>query len=111
MPIIYSYPLVTSLRKKDTFVITKTHEDDITLDTNSITYEDLRKNIINDSSFIYTQGVPATIWYITHNLNKFPSVTAVNINDVQVFGEVEYIDKNNLNVQFTAGFSGKAYLN
>jgi len=64
-----------------------------------------------DKHFEFTQGVPSTLWQIQHNLDKLPSVTAVNINDVQVFGEVEYIDKNNLNVHFTAGFSGKAYLN
>ena len=64
-----------------------------------------------DKHFEFTQGAPSTLWQIQHNLNKLPSVTAVNINDVQVFGEVEYIDKNNLNLHFTAGFSGKAYLN
>lgn len=64
-----------------------------------------------DKHFEFTQGVPSTLWQIQHNLDKLPSVTAVNINDVQVFGEVEYVDKNNLNVHFTAGFSGKAYLN
>ena len=64
-----------------------------------------------DKHFEFTQGAPSTLWQIQHNLDKFPSVSAVNINDVQVFGEVEYIDKNNLNVHFTAGFSGKAYLN
>lgn len=64
-----------------------------------------------DKHFEFTQGVPSTLWQIQHDLDKLPSVTAVNINDVQVFGEVEYIDKNNLNVYFTAGFSGKAYLN
>jgi len=65
----------------------------------------------SDKHFEFTQGAPSTLWQIQHNLDKFPSVSAVNINDVQVFGEVEYIDKNNLNVHFTAGFSGKAYLN
>jgi len=64
-----------------------------------------------DKHFEFTQGIPSTSWQIQHNLDKFPSVSAVNINDVQVFGEVEYIDKNNLNLHFTAGFSGKAYLN
>lgn len=64
-----------------------------------------------DKHFEFTQGAPSTLWQIQHNLDKFPSVSAVNINDVQVFGEVEYVDKNNLNVHFTAGFSGKAYLN
>lgn len=64
-----------------------------------------------DKTFVYTQGTPATTWTIQHNLNKFPSVTAVNTSNIQGFGEVEYIDANNLTITFSAGFSGKAYLN
>jgi len=64
-----------------------------------------------DKTFVYTQGTPASSWTIQHNLNKFPSVTAVNANNIQGFGEVCYIDANNLIINFSAGFSGKAYLN
>lgn len=64
-----------------------------------------------DKTFVYAQGTPATTWTIQHNLNKFPSVTAVNASNIQGFGEVEYIDANNLTITFSAGFSGKAYLN
>ena len=64
-----------------------------------------------DKNFVFTQGVPSTTWTIQHNLNKFPSVTSVNNNDVQMFGEVTYIDENNLIINFSAGFSGKAYIN
>jgi len=112
MPIIYSYPLVTSLRKKDTFVITKTHEDDITLDTNSITYDDLRKNIINDSSFIYTQVIASDFWDITHNIGKFPSVQVVDTANTSILGfEINYINKDRLTLSFILPFAGKAYLN
>lgn len=72
---------------------------------------DIVENGDKHAVFEFTQGVPSTLWQIQHNLDKFPSVTTVNTNDVQAFGEVEYIDKNNLNVHFTAGFSGKAFLN
>lgn len=66
---------------------------------------------LEDKNFVFTQGVPSTTWTIQHNLNKFPSVTSVNNNDVQMFGEVTYIDENNLTINFSAGFSGKAYMN
>lgn len=66
---------------------------------------------LEDKNFVFTQGVPSTTWTIQHNLNKFPSVTSVNNNDVQMFGEVTYIDENNLIINFSAGFSGKAYMN
>lgn len=64
-----------------------------------------------DKTFVYTQSVPSDIWEIEHNLNKFPSVSVVNINNVTMYGEVIYIDKDNLQIEFSAGFSGKAYMN
>jgi hypothetical protein len=64
-----------------------------------------------DKNFVFEQGVPSTTWTIQHNLNKFPSVTSVNNNKVQMYGEVTYIDENNLTINFSAGFSGKAYIN
>lgn len=63
------------------------------------------------STFIYVQAVPSVLWTIEHNLNKFPSVSVVNINNVLMYGQVTYIDENNLTIEFSAGFSGKAYMN
>ena len=62
-------------------------------------------------TFIFTQGVPATVWNVNHNLGKFPSVSVVNNNNVLMYGDTTYVDKNNLIINFSAGFSGKAYLN
>jgi len=62
-------------------------------------------------TFIFTQGVPATTWNIQHNLGKFPSVSVVNNNEIVMYGNTTYINNNNLTINFSAGFSGKAYLN
>ena len=62
-------------------------------------------------TFVFTQGVPATTWNIQHNLGKFPSVSVINNNNIVINGEVTYIDNNNVQLNFSAGFSGKAYLN
>ena len=62
-------------------------------------------------TFIFTQGVPATVWNISHNLGKFPSVAVTNNNDIVTNGEITYIDNNNLTCTFSAGFAGTAYLN
>jgi hypothetical protein len=62
-------------------------------------------------TFVFTQGVPATVWNIQHNLGKFPSVSVINNNNIVINGEVTYIDNNNVQLNFSAGFSGKAYLN
>lgn len=64
-----------------------------------------------DKHFAFSQSSPASIWYIEHNLNKFPSVTIVDSAGNQVEGDVAYIDINNVMIMFYAAFSGKAYLN
>ena len=64
-----------------------------------------------DKTFVYTQSVAAETWIIQHDLDKFPSVSVVNNNNVGMYGEVIYIDENNLQIEFSAGFSGKAYMN
>jgi hypothetical protein len=64
-----------------------------------------------DKNFVFTQATPSATWSIQHNLNKFPSVTSVNNSNIKMFGEVTYVDENNLTINFSAGFSGKAYMN
>ena len=64
-----------------------------------------------DKTFDFTQATPSATWTIQHNLNKLPSVSVVNNNNVVMYGNITYIDTNNLTITFSAGFSGKAYLN
>lgn len=77
-------------------------------------YYSIQFDIDNDEGdkfFEFVQGVSSTTWEINHNLDKFPSVSIVNNNNVAALGEITYIDLNNLTINFSAGFSGKAYLN
>ena len=64
-----------------------------------------------DKHYTHVQGVPNVQWNITHNLEKKPSVTVVDSADTDVMGEIIYIDNNNVQLNFSAAFSGKAYLN
>ncbi len=66
---------------------------------------------VGDKNFVFNQAVASNTWTIQHNLNKFPSVTSVNINDFEMFGEVEFIDLNNLTITFTGASSGRAFIN
>jgi hypothetical protein len=66
---------------------------------------------VDDKSYTHIQGVASSTWSIIHSLNKFPSVTVVNINNVVMYGDVKYINENELQIDFSAGFSGKAYIN
>lgn len=64
-----------------------------------------------DKTFEFTQAVPSATWSIQHSMDKFPAVVVVNNNNVVMYGNITYTDTNNLTINFSAGFSGKAYLN
>jgi len=63
------------------------------------------------STFKFTQGVPSAVWNINHNLGKFPSISVVDTGETVVAGEYTYIDNNNVTLNFSVAFPGKAYLN
>jgi hypothetical protein len=70
-----------------------------------------------DKTFIYPQAVPATTWgdgnpkMVNHGLNKFPSITVVDTAKSVVVGDYTYVDNNNVILNFSAPFAGKAYFN
>jgi hypothetical protein len=64
-----------------------------------------------DKNFVFKQGVPAKTWTITHDLDKFPSVSIVDSAGQEVICTVDYIDIKTIRVTFNVAFSGEAYLN
>ena len=62
-------------------------------------------------TFVFEQGIPSDIWTINHNLGKFPSITVVDTGETVITGEYTYIDNNNVRLDFSVAFPGKAYLN
>jgi hypothetical protein len=66
---------------------------------------------VQAKTYIHYQNVPSVTWDINHNLAKRPSVTIVDSAGTEVIGGVNYVDDNNLILDFSAAFSGKAYLN
>jgi hypothetical protein len=65
----------------------------------------------SDKTYNYSQNVPSSVWNVNHGLNKRPSVSVVDSAENVVFGDVEYIDDNNIRITFSGAFSGKAYFN
>lgn len=102
-------PLVIDL---ETGYVT-TLEPDINDSSNKIaTTKFVKDNIAKiASTFIYEQGIPSAKWNITHNLNKYPSVTIVDSALSEVVGDIQYIDENNVLIKFSSEFSGKAFFN
>lgn len=59
---------------------------------------------------VHTQGSPSTTWTINHSLGGYPSVSVVDSAKTVVFGEVQYASTSQVVVNFSAAFSGYAYL-
>ena len=68
-------------------------------------------SLVTDKNFVFTQAAAATTWAINHKLNKFPSCTMVLSTGQQGYGDVTFIDQNNLTITFASAESGKAYIN
>jgi len=66
---------------------------------------------VGSSTFIHDQIASSNTWVISHGLGKYPSVSIVDTGNTVIIGDVVYLSTNELQVSFTAIFSGKAYLN
>ena len=69
-----------------------------------------------DATFTHNQTSTSATWTITHNLNKYPSVTVIDSADTVVQGTIVYNSSNRLTITFfeesdALAFQGKAYLN
>lgn len=65
----------------------------------------------SDSNYVHNQSQPLDTWSITHNLNKYPSVTVIDSAGSKVEGTVTYISNEEIKIEFSSPFSGKAILN
>ena len=64
-----------------------------------------------DKNYVHNQAVASATWNVQHNLDKFPSCTMVLSTGQQGYGDVIFIDENNLTITFAGAESGKAYIN
>lgn len=83
-------------------------------DVKTITLTRQDATTISDSvtlSYVYDQQVAALVWNVTHNLNKYPSVTVVDTAGDEVIGDVHFNNSNTLTITFSSAFSGKAFIN
>ena len=71
----------------------------------------LHKPIIGEITFIHNQTSTSNTWVITHNLHRFPSVTVVNRNNVEVKAKVTHNNDNQVTITFAGATAGKAYFN
>ncbi len=77
-----------------------------------ITRINLNPSIVvnQNSSFVFTQSTPSTVWDIQHNMNLIPNVTSEDTTGTDIVGIIDVIDNNRLKVYFNQPVAGKAYL-
>jgi hypothetical protein len=61
-------------------------------------------------SYTHTQLTPAAVWTVVHGLGGFPNVTAIDSADSEIVGDLLYIDSNTVQITFSSGTAGKAYI-
>lgn len=61
-------------------------------------------------AYTHIQGVSSDVWTINHSLGFYPNVTVVDSAGTIVEGEINYLTTNALVLNFSAAFSGNAYL-
>ena len=59
---------------------------------------------------IHTQETAASTWVINHALGGYPSVSVVDSSKTLVFGEITYPSTTQVVVNYSAAFSGYAFL-
>lgn len=59
---------------------------------------------------IHTQETAASTWVINHALGGYPSVSVVDSSKTLVFGEITYPSTSQVVVNYSAAFSGYAFL-
>ena len=65
----------------------------------------------SDKHYTHRQDVASDEWDITHNLDKYPSVSIVDSSGNNIYGNINYINVNRIKIYFQSAFTGKAYMN
>ena len=114
MPIISSYPLKQGpLDSKDEIIISDAEASDPRFKTKSTNVAAITQFAIQGGTFEFIQSAASDTWVVTHNLDKFPSVTVADSQPEPrtVIGNITYNTRNKCTITFSAPFSGKAFCN
>jgi len=106
--------ITTDIAESNFFLVTLenyTSNGVISLDGYYIFSEFVDADSAGDKNYVHPQDQASAIWIVQHNLNKFPSCTMVLSTGQQGYGDVTFIDENNLTITFAGAESGKAYIN
>lgn len=113
--VLTNVPSIAQIANWDTaynnMVVSATITGDVTKTLNLNQQDGGSVTVSYTDTYVHTQGSPSASWFIVHNMNKFPSATVVDSGGNIVEGDVIYNTLNSLTINFSGGFSGKAYFN
>lgn len=66
---------------------------------------------ITTGVYTHIQYNPLKEWPVNHGLDGYPAVVVVDSAGSVIFGDIQYIDRNNVLLKHSAAFAGKAYFN
>lgn len=64
-----------------------------------------------DRTYRHVQITAADAWTFRHGLDKYPALDVIDSSGELVIGEVHYLDRNTVRIDFSAAISGEAYCN
>lgn len=64
-----------------------------------------------DKNYVHTQLSASTLWTVTHNLSKYPTIAVIDSGGTVVYGGIRHLSINVAELDFSAPFSGKATCN
>lgn len=113
------FPSVTVVDTGDTVIIPDVHYDSTSQATLGFGSPTSGKAYLNPGApvsptalnYLHTQNVGATVWPVTHNLGRYPSVTVADVGGSSImFADVIYTSLNTLDILFLVPTTGRAYL-
>lgn len=107
---ISTYIKDTNLNDLDMVIGTDHDNSDATVNFKLESIAEYMRASFGDT-YTFTQAAPSSTWVITHSLKKFPSITVVDSSNNVVVGFSTYDNNNQITLEFSAPFAGKAYLN
>ena len=66
---------------------------------------------LGDKHYIHVQSSASIEWVVTHNLDKIPALSIVNESGIEIFGQINHIDKMASKIKFSEAMRGRAYCN
>ncbi len=80
-------------------------------DGDIIVWSDTKDKWVNRRGMVHhVQTTPQKVWYINHNLGKFPNVKIVDSAKQLCMADIYFVDENNVRIEFGSAQSGSAYL-